>query len=270
VGMGILDPLYRLDLASTIPVGLQFTNAGTNLNDGRPMGNYTGSASSVTYTVQIEVLPGSSIAAFGSGGPDYTVVITGSTSGLVDGDIVQISSVGGYYNGEYPVSYVGGQTYAIPITFTVTHTGTWARKNDTFQWDDGGTPVTGVRITGSYIPQALNNGVSFCFGNKFGHTAGSYWNFITGTDYLVDPLQVSDYLGNSLLVVKDDGELDVNGNIKTSGYVDVNGPRIMSGTGNPSGSQPTGSLYIKTNATSSTDRLWIYDGSAWRYFTASA
>jgi hypothetical protein len=67
---------------------------------------------------------------------------------------------------------------------------------------------------------------------------------------------------------------EVYGNIKTSGYVDVNGPRIMSGTASPSGSvsAPKGSLYIKTNATTSTTRLWINtdSGTTWAYFTASA
>jgi hypothetical protein len=70
------------------------------------------------------------------------------------------------------------------------------------------------------------------------------------------------------------GALEVYGNIKTSGYVDVNGPRIMSGTASPSGSvsAPKGSLYIKTNATTSTTRLWINtdSGTTWAYFTASA
>lgn len=69
-------------------------------------------------------------------------------------------------------------------------------------------------------------------------------------------------------------KLHVNGNIKTSGYVDVNGPRIVSGTGNPSGSvsAPKGSLYIKTDATTATTRLWINTdgGTTWAYLTASA
>jgi hypothetical protein len=50
-------------------------------------------------------------------------------------------------------------------------------------------------------------------GSKFGHIEGDYWDFETGTDFLVDPLQVSDYQGNSLLVVKNDGTLDVKGKI---------------------------------------------------------
>jgi hypothetical protein len=67
-------------------------------------------------------------------------------------------------------------------------------------------------------------------------------------------------------------KLEVNGNIKTSGYVDVNGPRIISGTGDPAGSAPKGSLYIKTDATTSTTRLWINtDGyTGWAYVAASA
>jgi len=67
-------------------------------------------------------------------------------------------------------------------------------------------------------------------------------------------------------------KLDVNGNIRTSGYLDVNGPKIMSGTGNPSGSATKGSLYIKTDATTATTRLWINTdgGSTWAYLTASA
>jgi len=44
--------------------------------------------------------------------------------------------------------------------------------------------------------------------------------------------------------------LDVVGNIRTDGYYDVNGPRIISGTGAPSGSDgsPQGSIYLRTDS----------------------
>ncbi|MFH0921417.1 MAG: hypothetical protein V1913_13780, partial [Fibrobacterota bacterium] len=45
-------------------------------------------------------------------------------------------------------------------------------------------------------------------------------------------------------------ELDVVGNIKASGYIDVNGPRIISGAGNPNTNSVVanpGSLYLNTN-----------------------
>jgi len=108
-----------------------------------------------------------------------------------------------------------------------------------------------VRITGTSQPQLLEDGVYFAFGSKFGHVESDYWDFETGTDFLVDPLQVSDYLGNSLLVVKNDGELDVNGNIKvgsSDSYL-IGSVKICSGSGSPNTvvSAPLGSLYLNTS-----------------------
>lgn len=73
-------------------------------------------------------------------------------------------------------------------------------------------------------------------------------------------------------------KLEVNGNIQVDGYVSVNGPRILSGTGNPSSanpplSAPQGSLYIRTDATEPTDRIWVNaNGSStgWVFLTASS
>jgi hypothetical protein len=70
--------------------------------------------------------------------------------------------------------------------------------------------------------------------------------------------------------------LDVVGNIRTNGYVDVDGPRIISGTGNPTTapalSAPKGSLYLRTDATTATTRIWINTNgtTGWAYVTASA
>jgi hypothetical protein len=241
-GVGKAHPLYNLDVAAVIPVGraMYHYNGGTwGLIDGESMGNYTGSTPSVTYRVQIEQHLGSSIASFGSGPTGYTVVTTPSTQGLVDGDVVQITSTSGYYDGEYPAFLIGPTTFTIPIAYNGDDTGAWERKNDTFKWSDqGGNPpaswnAENVRITAS-IPQLLNNGVYFCFTNKFGHTAGDYWEFVTGTDFLVDPLQVSDHTGNSLLVVKDNGNTGL-GTVAPGEKFEVNGGgagvggRILSG-----------------------------------------
>ncbi len=71
-------------------------------------------------------------------------------------------------------------------------------------------------------------------------------------------------------------KLDVNGTIRTNAYLDVNGPRILSGKGNPNTiPQPAtqGSLFIQTDANSATNRLWINrDGtpSGWSSITASS
>jgi hypothetical protein len=62
-------------------------------------------------------------------------------------------------------------------------------------------------------------------------------------------------------------KLDVNGNIKTNGCVNINGAKIFSGNGNPIISAPIGSLYLRTDATSRNDRLWIAvdNGGGWTY-----
>ncbi len=47
---------------------------------------------------------------------------------------------------------------------------------------------------------------------------------------------------------------------------------IMTGQGNPTTIAQKGTLYIKMNASSTTDRLWVNTngGSTWAYFTSSA
>ncbi len=66
------------------------------------------------------------------------------------------------------------------------------------------------------------------------------------------------------------------GNLVISGaanYVQTGGgARVYSGTGNPSLSAAKGSIYMKTDATTTTDRLWINtDGSTtWTFFTTGA
>ncbi len=46
---------------------------------------------------------------------------------------------------------------------------------------------------------------------------------------------------------------------------------ILAGQGNPSLQAKEGTLYIKTNASSTTDRLWVNTtgGTVWAYFTSS-
>jgi hypothetical protein len=239
MAVGKALPLYNLDVAAVIHVGRAMYSGTSGLIDGESMGNYTGSTPSVTYRVQIEQHPGSSIASFGSGPTGYTVVNTTSTGGLEDGDIVKITSVSGYYNGAYPVFQINSATFTIPIAYNGDDTGDWVRKNDTFKWSDqGGNPPTSwneenVRIIPA-IPQLLNNGVYFCIMNKFGHAAGDYWEFVTGTDFLVDPLQVSDHGGKSLMVVKNDGKTGL-GTAEPGEKFEINGGnssvigRILSG-----------------------------------------
>lgn len=62
--------------------------------------------------------------------------------------------------------------------------------NDTFQWQiDGGTPTTGVAITGN--PQTLSNGVEITFVSKTGHAVGDYWDITV--DQEVDKAWTSFY-----------------------------------------------------------------------------
>lgn len=47
------------------------------------------------------------------------------------------------------------------------------------------------------------------------------------------------------------------------------GPSLSMGTGNPATTPAQGSLYIKTDATSATDRIWVRTAGAWAYLTTS-
>jgi hypothetical protein len=51
-----------------------------------------------------------------------------------------------------------------------------------------------------------------------------------------------------------------------------NSPIIDCGTGDPIGLQPKGSIYIRLDATTANNRLWIATDSVggWAYFTSSA
>jgi len=69
------------------------------------------------------------------------------------------------------------------------------------------------------------------------------------------------------------GGVDLSGLVTLTGTLQVEGGAwIFSGTGNPTVAAPQGSLYLRTDATTTTSRLWINtNGSTgWTFFTSNA
>ena len=95
-----------------------------------------------------------------------------------------------FVNGATPISTIpmfsgGGldDMTTVPLTSyaafqtSVTYTITIATSGipDTFDWDDGGAPVTGVPIT--LLAITLSNNMQIQFGSTTGHTPGDSWTF---------------------------------------------------------------------------------------------
>lgn len=89
--------------------------------------------------------------------------------------------------------------------------------------------------------------------------------------------EVASLDSNGVLTLVDDavvgGDATITGAAQAASYViGAAGPQILAGAGDPVAVVPQGSLYVKTDAAGTTDRLWITtDGAGtWTYFTAHA
>jgi hypothetical protein len=206
--------------------------------------------------------PGSKLQVNGNAAIGYTASQTGPTNGLaVAGAVgVGVSNPTNLIETKGSLQYNTGTASRAGTTVTgVGTTFTSAMVGGVLVFNDGTTTHITAYVSATQLTVANSGTVA----------SQSYAIYYAGFNVKSDG---STGIGTASPTAK----LDVNGNIRTNGYIDVNGPRIISRAGNPTAapavSAPKGSLYIKTDATTTTTRLWINTNgtTGWAYFTASA
>lgn len=256
MGIGTTSPQALMDIMPTVPVRstVEYTTLGEagGINDGVPSGNYTGAASSITYTIttgapnpSIEI---SSISA-SSGTTPSVVVQTLSNNGLQNNQWIRISGDQNY-NGDYVVTNVTETTFSIAQSYVgEASTSATFVAADTFTWNDGGPESSPVSITVGLSP--LSNGVYFSFGNIVGHPEGCSWTFTVSVPAsFPNPLRITDYQGNPQLTVQNNGYVGI-GTTAPNSKVHVE----IGSTGTAAISQPADAYGVFVPAVQGTGRF---------------
>lgn len=128
---------------------------------------------------------------------------------------------------------------------------------------------TGTLSMGNIVAGTIMYGQDITL--RLGDNAGA--RKISITDSAAAEVAFIDSNGDtSVLNIDVAGDATVTGDVFANAFIcGPAGPAIFAGVGDPAGAAPKGSLYIKTNAALTTDRLWIATAvGVWTFFTSNA
>lgn len=245
--------------------GAATTTIGTGGTGAVSIGNATGNTSITgTLTVGINIFTTNGVISAGNNASDATGATFQGLKSRAGGVITTADTLGTLlFAGFDGTQYTAGASITSVSSGTIASTRVAGNLQFSTHPDSAlASPIVRAFIlsTGAMVINTPDSGVALTI-NGGGQT-------ITAGNLLVTAGNITSTLGNIVAT---------NGNVVLSTaatFVQLPGPvKIMTGAGDPAGglAANAGDMYIKTNATTTTDRLWIATGAgAWTFFTSNA